>query len=717
MALSIGITVMRLVAGIPMSIDTTSHLYRVLFLQEWIKQGVAPFWSPDWYAGSPALLLYPPLGYYMAIGLSLVGLDPLFSYKIVDAAFYWVAPLAAYFLAKELGFTRGESALGALFFSVVPEVVENYLFYDRFPTVISIPIFCVFLTLFHKALLNKAYWINFLGSTLAMSALLLTHHLSALIAGILAVLLVIFSFGTKGFVKPLVTLGGVAVGTLAMTAFWLVPFIGSVQLFAANEFYNRNVKFPFLQFSYFSYDVVSLLLGIAQFILAAIGMHIILTATFKRKIRINTALFFIILFVGMVLFEQGEALPLLGSAGELLVIASFLAFLGQLLISRGSRRILKRQSGIFLGVVWFLAFLWIGLGYYALPILWVPYVANIWTRTMDVYRIWLYLALPMSALAARGFLRSALKLRARKPALVLLLVGLTITPIAAGVALKTNYAFNSRINQVLPYSTSNAEIPREIVDYFRNDRASGRILGIAVPLWIYVLPNYVGKPIIDGWYPQSKLVTQLVRINDYRLDDLETTGDERRLEDWRSLIRSSPQLDITWVIIGTEAVRDQMMSTLSQAAFSQELVVQYPMVTEQLKGVQLTGPTGVGELFIFKSAKVPAYVDAPAGFIQEVIRPDPDRITLKTSPTATITTVVIKEAYFPTWAAEADGVSISVKREQSTGFISLDVPTQTHEVNVYQRPQSNIWGIISAASLIICLTLLVIAIVKNRRSH
>ena len=108
--ISLTVTVPRFGPGIPMGVDTTSHLYKILFLQYWWKVGLNPFWSSDWYAGSPALLLYPPLSYYLTAGVAMLGVGPLLAYKLVDALFYSLTPLLIYFLCKELGFQRGESA-------------------------------------------------------------------------------------------------------------------------------------------------------------------------------------------------------------------------------------------------------------------------------------------------------------------------------------------------------------------------------------------------------------------------------------------------------------------------------------------------------------------------------------------------------------------------------------------------------------------------------
>jgi len=687
-----------------MSIDTTSHLYRVLFLHQWLDQGVFPFWSPDWYAGSPAILLYPPLSYYLAIGVSTTGLDPLLSYKLVDAVFYWLAPITVFFLGRELGFSKGESALGSLLFSVVPEVIENYLFFDRFPTVISIPFFCAFVIMFHRALSGQRQLLGVLGSIFTMSGLLLTHHLSALIAGLVAVLMVSLTVGRAAFRKPLIILIVVAVGTLGLTSFWFVPFVGSVRLFSANGFYNRNVTFPFLRFLYFGFDVTSYLLGIAQFVLAAIATQSILSRIMAKRIPVHAVVFFPILLLGMALFQAGELLPLAYSAltvvGRVVVIGSFIIFLGQFLVLPAARRVISKQNGSFLAVVWFVIFLWIGLGFYSMPVLWLPYISEFWVKTMDVYRVWLYLALPMSLLAAVGFLRSATRIWKSKPAYTLMLLALIITPVASGVALKASYAFNNQVNGVLPYTAANAEIPQPVINYFRNDPSQGRIFGIDVPLWIYVLPNYVGKPILDGWYPQSKLVTPLRDINDYRLDDLETTDAAVRLEKWKSLIGNATLLDVTWVMVGNASIANSLKDSITAANFTERAVIPYQS----------------GELTIFKTGDVPAFVEAKGTYVQTVSRPSPDKIVVTLSPSSNRATILVKEAYFPTWAAETDRGSLIVQKEPSTGFIQVTVPPDTSQLILYQTPQSNVWNIVSAISLATCVILSIIVILKERRS-
>ncbi len=702
--ISAAITIPRFLPGIPLSVDTTSHLYKILFLQYWWKQGITPFWSTDWYAGSPALLLYPPLSYYITAGLAVLGLDPLLAYKLVDALFYSLTPLAVYFLAKELGFNKGESALGALLFSLFPEVIENYIFFDRFPTVLAIPLSCIFFITFHRALAQKDSKTNILFSTLAMSALLLTHHLSALIAGLVALLMVLLASAKDGPSRPLLKLGLVAGGTLGITSFWLVPFITSFGLFSSNQFFNRNVTFPFLRFTYFGYDVSSYLLGIVQFVLAAVAVQSIIGRNFAKRIPVSPAVFFTSLLAGMAVFQAGEILTFgtIEVLGEIIVAASFVIFLGQFIIIQYARRVISRKNGVIFAVFWFILFLWLGLGYYALPVLQLPLIDTIWTKTMDVYRIWLYLALPMSALTARGILRSVSKIFARRPVLVIMFVSLAIISITVSVAMKINYDLNNTVNGVLPYSTSNAEIPPEVINYFRNDASQGRILGINVPFWIYVLPSYVNKTIIDGWYPQTILVKQLAAFNDYRLDDLETAPNQTaRLSEWQKLVSYSELLDVTWIMIGDNGtLAGELMQSTN---FTEQLIVPYGNIN----------------LVVYKSTTVPSFIETNSSNVNltSVTSPNPDEIIMNFQPTPGTSTIIVKEAYFPTWVGTANGSPLVVGRDSVTGYILLTIPPDTTQVTLYQRTSGNQWSIASLTSFTVCLALTVAILIRKRKTH
>ncbi|MEM2942935.1 MAG: hypothetical protein QXT81_05895, partial [Candidatus Bathyarchaeia archaeon] len=65
----------RFSPGIPQGVDSTSHLSKILFMFNWYnKLGYIPSWYPDWYCGTPFLLLYSPLSYMLTFAVALLGI-------------------------------------------------------------------------------------------------------------------------------------------------------------------------------------------------------------------------------------------------------------------------------------------------------------------------------------------------------------------------------------------------------------------------------------------------------------------------------------------------------------------------------------------------------------------------------------------------------------------------------------------------------------------
>jgi hypothetical protein len=267
------------------------------------------------------------------------------------------------------------------------------------------------------------------------------------------------------------------------------------------------------------------------------------------------------------------------------------------------------------------------------------------------------------------------------------------------VAFKVNYDLNNTVNGVLPYTTANTEIPPQVLDYFRSQPGQGRILGVNVPFWIYLLPMYVNKPIIDGWYPQTKLVNPLVEINDYRFDDLETAPTPAfRFGEWRSLIAQSQLLEISWVIVGDNG-------TLAGALMAGTNFTE-----------QLTVPYGGVQLIIFKSLEPPSLVDGEV-HVTNISRPNPDQIKISIDSIQAPTAILVKEAYFPTWRATSNGAPLGVDKDASTGYILLIAPAGTHEVTLYQNATNTLWNGVSAAALILIVAFAVATQLHRKRKR
>ncbi|WP_455278441.1 6-pyruvoyl-tetrahydropterin synthase-related protein [[Eubacterium] cellulosolvens] len=648
--IGIFLIVPRLLPGIPQGVDSASHLSKILFMVKWYDRlGYIPSWFPDWYCGTPFLLLYSPLSYFLTFSLANIGKDVINTYKFVDASFFILTPIAVYLLGRELKLNIREASWSALIFGLTPTVIGNYIFYDRFPNIIALPIICLLLVTFIRMLSRKSIkW--FAASILLLGIVILTHHLSALITFfILFLALLSLTTSFAEFKSNLLKFLGVIFGGIALTSFWLINFIQASSQIADNPFYNRTMEFPFIKLSYALYNYMILEQGIIHFILAISAILLWISKDFK-KLKIVLTLF--LLFLGMAFFEIGyETYLYIQIIGQALVIVA-LIFLSCFVILRTQRSKYNRYN--FFLALWFVSFFWLGLGYYAIPIVETPLLQSIW-RSLDVYRFWLFLSLPIAYLG--GTLIEGVICRMQRNKKLLLLVVILILLFSGGIV-KSVSLLHQDVNPHLPYTVQNSEIPIELLNYLRSQNDYGRILPIRCPMWIYMIPSYTGKNLIDGWYPQEKLLPSLLNISDYRINDLETT--ENRTEVWKNLIDQNQELGIHWVIVGNS--NTTFIQNLTDSTFKQDAFITH-------KG---------GNLTILKNT-------APNSFIQLITetgvvdydfeRPSPERINVKITDRFLNAKIFVREAYYFGWIAKVDNNTLSVM--------------STHEGFMQTAPESN----------------------------
>jgi uncharacterized membrane protein len=642
------------------------------------KLGYIPSWFPDWYCGTPFLLLYSPLSYFLTFSIANIGKDAISAYKFIDTIFFLITPIAVYFLGRELKLSIREASWSALIFGLTPTVIGNYIFYDRFPNIIALPVICVLLVTFIRMLSRKST-IWFAASILLLGIVILTHHLSALITFfilLLALLSLTPSFAE--FKLNLLKFLGVIFGGIALTSFWLIDFVQALSQIADNPFYNRTMEFPFIKLSYALYDYLLLEQGIIHFILAISAIFLWVSKDFKKSTIVSAL---VLLFLGMSFFEIGyQTYFHIQIIGQALVIAA-LIFIAGLVILR-TRRSEYNRFNFFL-TLWFVSFFWLGLGYYAIPIVEIPLLQSIW-RSLDVYRFWLFLSLPIAFLA--GILIEGVVCRMRRNRKLLILAVIFILLFSGGIV-KSVYLLNQDVNSHLPYTVQNSDIPIELLDYLRLQNDYGRILPIKCPMWIYMIPSYTGKNLIDGWYPQEKLIPSLLEIDDYRINDLETT--ENRVEVWKNLIDQNQELGIHWVIVGNSnktLIRDLTNSTFTQDAF----------ITHE-----------GGNLTILKNT-------VPNSFVQLVTetgnvdydfeRSSPERINIEITDRFSNVKIFVREAYYIGWIATVDNYTTNVMSTPEGFMLITPEPNPAHVTFEYTSANNPyIWLSLLMIGLIILL--------------
>jgi hypothetical protein len=384
----------------------------------------------------------------------------------------------------------------------------------------------------------------------------------------------------------------------------------------------------------------------------------------------------------MSIFEVGLSTgePRIQLAGQTLVVAVMVLLIAWILYT--ARRIKSSPAALFLSL-WFTSFLWLGLGYYAMPLADLPFFWGLW-RSLDVHRFWLYLSVPAAILAGKIAV-AARSSRGRLPTLCL--VALLILAIS-GAAVKAGYSLTQDVNPHLPYTTQNSEIPSALIAYFGSQQEFGRILPIRCPMWIYVLPSYTGKPLIDGWYPQEKLLPYLLEeINDYRINDLETTPN--RTDKWEELIRRNQTFGIRWVVIGN--ANRTLITRMSDLTFKQDIFIEYEK----------------GNLTILKNTlqNPPVQADVPdcEGIIYQ--RPAPDMIVIQVQRALPGEELTVREAYHSGWVAKINGIETETKADPD-GFMQVKVRSAPCSVIIRHAAPQNIEYIFVSASLLAALILI-----------
>ncbi|MGB6679746.1 MAG: hypothetical protein WBF08_00300, partial [Candidatus Bathyarchaeia archaeon] len=190
-----------------------------------------------------------------------------------------------------------------------------------------------------------------------------------------------------------------------------------------------------------------------------------------------------------------------------------------------------------------------------------------------------------------------------------------------------------------------------------------------------------------GWYPQEKLLPSLLGIDDYRINDLETT--ENRVEVWKNLIDQNQELGIHWVIVGNSnktLIRDLTNSTFTQDAF----------ITHE-----------GGNLTILKNT-------VPNSFVQLITETDnvdydferssPERINVEITDRVSNIKIFVREAYYIGWIATVDNNTTSVMSTPE-GFILIAPKSSPAQVTFEYTSSNNpyIWLSLLMVGLIILL--------------
>jgi uncharacterized membrane protein len=229
----------------PWASDTMGHLLKVEYLSESLRQGFFyPKVFPDWYMGMQFMRYYPPLPYFLLVGLRLI------TPSMVLAANWFIMLCALAGGLSWLLYRRWVGLLPAIFggilFLFLPDNLRVGLAEGNLPRVLAAALLPVLIYLLLRSLEETGTIWHRLGLGLCFAVVVLSHAMMAAIYALCCALVIAFIWvKNTGYVKQAVqTMGFMLLGIL-LSAWWLLPsLIGGITGLNASAMTEALAVFP-----------------------------------------------------------------------------------------------------------------------------------------------------------------------------------------------------------------------------------------------------------------------------------------------------------------------------------------------------------------------------------------------------------------------------------------------------------------------------------------
>lgn len=207
----------------PWSSDTWGHLIKAVYLREQISEGIwYPDLFPEWYSGQQMLRYFPPITYYVLVGLNELT-DNIYmagNYLLFISAL--VGGISVLLFAPRIGL--GWATIAGIFFVIFPDNLRVAFAEGNLPRVISLALLPAAFYFLINLLENNGRKRDFVGLVVMIGLIVLSH---AMMAGIF-----LLGFGMYAISYWLVGRGPLRstfIGAAALTiglfisAWWMFP--------------------------------------------------------------------------------------------------------------------------------------------------------------------------------------------------------------------------------------------------------------------------------------------------------------------------------------------------------------------------------------------------------------------------------------------------------------------------------------------------------------
>jgi hypothetical protein len=492
------IFILKLLPGIPNAIDTGAHLFRLIYLNKHLKNGIVPLWNTEWYAGSPFLLQYPPLAFYYSSFWPIN--DYVFLYKFIEVIFELFLIVAVYMLSKTVLNRKDLALLSTFLFVIIPQNIWNFSVVDRYATILEAFFLVTSLMFFLKFLFSKKnrYKI-FSGVFLGLG--LLSQGFGYIIMLVALIILKIVAW-EKIKIKDLFTI--VAVSLLVASP-WLILSVGSFLYYIQNPSETVLMLRP-------SIDITRFVAVLFSLGLPLIACLILKFHTFKKWRK----------FIGVCLIFSSFTvffieIPLKYNITKPTIF--FTLLLTAIIVLTANKNVYQFNDSLK-----YLFYLTIFLTSSSAVLISLATFLSI----IDPQRIAFYASVPLVIV-------SASILQKNKYGLALSIISLLLI----------SFTFLST-----PY-TNMLKIDENFITTLKNSKEEGRMLIVEPEMWMHALPALTDKPSIDGYSPWERYLPyfrNLRFLNNFGLWSEGTTLEQKQ-EVYDQVFLNVSKFAIKYVVI------------------------------------------------------------------------------------------------------------------------------------------------------------------------
>ncbi|MFH1327304.1 MAG: 6-pyruvoyl-tetrahydropterin synthase-related protein [Candidatus Bathyarchaeota archaeon] len=205
------------------------------------------------------------------------------------------------------------------------------------------------------------------------------------------------------------------------------------------------------------------------------------------------------------------------------------------------------------------------------------------------------------------------------------------------------------------------DVPEPIIRYLKDADDYGRVMGINVPYWIYLLPEHTNKPLIDGWYPQGSIIAPIKAIG----KPISLVDDDQVLLEF---INNAQDFGIKWIVLGNSS----KLYLFANSDFQ-------PVITHT-------------EYTLFENKLEVKYVSTEPS-VSVSWRQENDSVIILLETKSEETTVTVKEAFFPSWTATDNDEQILLSQNKYNFIVFQVTGVGEHTVQLEFEPyrEFTIW--------------------------